>query len=418
MSITTPESAFAAGCSAFVDENFEDSLVHFNTAIQLDASNADFYRHRAHTHIKLANYTDAVADANKAIELDPSNATNFMRKGVACFELSEYESAKTAFEKGLALQPSNSQFKTWIRKCDAELQDEQESRAAAKPAAAPAPAPAAAPAPAPPVAPAEQKIRHEWYQNNTHVFVTLFVKNVDKEKTKVEYGEQSVHVMAKLSTSAEYQWELEPLWDPIDPAESTTSFSPYKIEMKLKKRHARKWDALEEPPEGKKLASPPPAPAAAAPAPAAVAAAAPAAATGSAPAKPPSYPSSSKVKRDWGAIDREIEEELGKEKPTGEDSLTKLLQDIYSKGNEETRRAMNKSFVESGGTVLSTNWKDVGKKPVEGSAPAATGRRRPWVESGGTVLSTNWKDVGKKRVEGSAPNGMEMHNWTELERGN
>lgn len=33
------------------------------------------------------------------------------------------------------------------------------------------------------------------------------------------------------------------------------------------------------------------------------------------------------------------------------------------------------------------------------------------VESNGTVLSTNWKEVGAKKVEGSPPDGMEMKKW-------
>jgi hypothetical protein len=33
------------------------------------------------------------------------------------------------------------------------------------------------------------------------------------------------------------------------------------------------------------------------------------------------------------------------------------------------------------------------------------------VESNGTVLSTNWKEVGSKKVEGSLPDGMEMKKW-------
>jgi hypothetical protein len=33
------------------------------------------------------------------------------------------------------------------------------------------------------------------------------------------------------------------------------------------------------------------------------------------------------------------------------------------------------------------------------------------VESNGTVLSTNWKEVGTKKVEGSPPDGMEMKKW-------
>jgi hypothetical protein len=43
---------------------------------------------------------------------------------MALFALDEFESAKTAFEKGLSSDPTNSQWRTWIRKCDAELETE------------------------------------------------------------------------------------------------------------------------------------------------------------------------------------------------------------------------------------------------------------------------------------------------------
>ena len=41
---------------------------------------------------------------------------------MALFAMDEFPSAKAALEKGYALDASNSQFKIWLRKCDAELQ--------------------------------------------------------------------------------------------------------------------------------------------------------------------------------------------------------------------------------------------------------------------------------------------------------
>ena len=44
--------------------------------------------------------------------------------------------------------------------------------------------------------------------------------------------------------------------------------------------------------------------------------------------------------------------------------VAQMFQDLYANGDEDFRRAMNKSYQESNGTVLSTNWKDVGARKV------------------------------------------------------
>ena len=81
------------------------------------------------------------------------------------------------------------------------------------------------------------------------------------------------------------------------------------------------------------------------------------------------YPSSSKKQHDWDKLAATIEKEDSEEKKEGEAALNELFQKIYANADDDTRRAMNKSYQESGGTVLSTNWKDIGKKKVDVKPP-------------------------------------------------
>lgn len=89
------------------------------------------------------------------------------------------------------------------------------------------------------------------------------------------------------------------------------------------------------------------------------------------------YPSSARNPVDWDAITTSSDEESsGAKQEKGEDQLKNLFQKIYDQGTDDTRRAMIKSLQESGGTCLSTNWKDVGSAPVKPSPPEGCEARK------------------------------------------
>nr|GMD53754.1 protein SGT1 homolog [Ipomoea batatas] len=347
---------------AFIDEYFDLAVDLYSQAIDLSPNNAELFVDRAQANIKLQNFTEAVDDANKAIELDPSMARAYLRKGMACLKLEEYQTAKTALEAGIPLAPESlkPKFHDLIKECDeliAEEAGEQVKVEAATTDVAipPESVPLEKPQDAQPAfnlsyqgqTTVKPKYRHEFYQKPEEVVVTIFAKGIPAKNVAIEFGEQILSVTIDAPDGDAYTFQPR-LFGKIIPEKCRYEVMSTKIEIRLAKAGAIHWTSLEFSGEIAVVRQ---------------------AAVVPAVTERPSYPSSKPKGKNWDKLEAQMKKEEKEEKLDGDAALNKFFRDIYQDADEDTRRAMMKSFVESNGTVLSTNWKEVGSKKVEGSPP-------------------------------------------------
>jgi suppressor of G2 allele of SKP1 len=232
------------------------------------------------------------------------------------------------------------QANMWLRKCAIHVPAPSSE----------APSAAVASPPTPPV-------RFEWFQSISHVNFTFYIKNrQSSDVSAVVSGDRSLEVTIKLDeTGREYQYSVESLFAPVV-APPIISVRSMKVEVSLAKVTGYNWPALEikqdDVPKVALASNPNPATVAAATAPPTAAQL--------------SYPNSKG--KDWSKVHLEEKEEEG-DKPSGDHALNALFKQIYGNATDDQRRAMMKSYQESNGTVLSTNWAEVGSKTVKGEPP-------------------------------------------------
>jgi len=169
-------------------------------------------------------------------------------------------------------------------------------------------------------------------------------------------------------THGEKTLVLDPLKGQIDPDASDFTVGKVKVEVRFIKRAQGRWgDLVGDTPDGKHsnhlivprgnlrtcqvLSAPVISP------------------------QPTNNPPAPKKTKNWDGISTKILES-DKEKTTEEDpnvggdsTLNGFFQKIFGDADDDTKRAMMKSYQESGGTHLSTNWGEVSKATVPVSPP-------------------------------------------------
>lgn len=176
--------------------------------------------------------------------------------------------------------------------------------------------------------------RYQWYQSEDCITIDVFVKNIVKESVECAAdGNNSFTIAFKTNDEKVYEKTFEFKHSVAKPS---FTVGAAKMEIRLVKGEPVLWSGLLVDKDAARTDS-------------------------LSDEAPPAYPSSSCRPVNWDLIDVLEDDE--------QSNVDTFFKKIYANAGEDAKRAMMKSFVESGGTVLSTDWSDVGSKQVDPSPP-------------------------------------------------
>ncbi|KAF7885193.1 hypothetical protein EAF00_011011 [Botryotinia globosa] len=384
----------ALGAAAIDRKDYPAAIEYLTKAIAESPTSPNYLISRSIANQRAKNHEASLADADAAVHAAIARSrreligTAQFRRAVALHGLGKFGDARLCLAWCMQKNPKEKALTMWQAKvkmdydnaggeeaeCNKRTVKEVPDKEAAvksslknskgKGVEGSSKAPAAAPA-----VTAKENVRQEWIQSNSKVTITIYAKGVAKDTAQINIEEGQVEVSFPIGqTGNTYDFTASPLFAQIDPSQSKFNITPFKIEIELYKiKQGLKWSKLEgtEPiistsTEEKKPEIP-------------------AAVLNPSVEKAPSYPTSSRNgPKDWDALASSAlkSEKKEGEKDTGGDSdgeggdpMDSFFKKLYKDADPDTKRAMMKSFQESNGTALSTNWSDVKKAPVKTQPP-------------------------------------------------
>jgi len=369
----SPQDSLSLADSYYIDEDYElavdayaATLAVINTEKQVSLK-IRALSHRSAAFYKLGRYQEARDDAHAAITCSPGQGLRpgemelcHKRLGLACLQLKQYPEAKTAMQQAMQLATLNkrsaSQYQEYIRQCDEQL-NVKPAAALSKPAsAAPSPTRVAPHTSAPSTVNKPPTMpKYQYYQNDKFMTIAILESGVQQNDLQVTFGPKKLSVVLR-KRGVDFTMIHGALYERVDVERCKVKYMDEKVLIKLRKVEPHEWHELlgkagdDEEEETKVEINEEDVPM-----------------VHSDKTRP--YASH----RDWDAIERNLKLQEEQEVPEGEEAMNKLFRDIYSKADEDTKRAMIKSYQTSGGTVLSTNWNEVAETDYEANRTAPKG---------------------------------------------
>jgi tetratricopeptide (TPR) repeat protein len=103
------------GLSLYQDGKYEQALLEYNKAIEIQPKDYAYYFNRARTYLEMGEFNKAIADYTKVIELSPDSLLfrAYYNRGYAYFEEDQYDAAIVDFNQSITIDPKDEWSYFW-----------------------------------------------------------------------------------------------------------------------------------------------------------------------------------------------------------------------------------------------------------------------------------------------------------------
>ncbi|KAI5121251.1 hypothetical protein M0805_002296 [Coniferiporia weirii] len=198
--------------------------------------------------------------------------------------------------------------------------------------------------------------RHSFYETDERLILEIYDKTTNPDNISIKLEPR----VFTYENGPEKKLLLSPLKGEIDPDASSFTVGKVKVEVRFVKRVQGRWGALVA--SSSDASAPIPGPS-----------------ISSVPQNAPV--TKTKQRKNWDALTNELisdKDDKQKDDPNagGDTAVNGFFQKLFADADEDTRKAMMKSYQESGGTTLSTNWEEVKKGKVDVKPPQGSEWKR------------------------------------------